>query len=78
MYEWSDLRLFLAVARQGSTLGAAKQPGLDQTTVSRRIQALEHALGLTLFDRRSRGYRLTDRGEGWCHWPNWSKRLPTT
>jgi DNA-binding transcriptional LysR family regulator len=62
MYEWSDLRLFLAVVRAGSTLGAAKSLGLNQTTVSRRMQALEHALGMSLFDRRTRGYRLTEQG----------------
>ncbi len=63
MYDWSDLRLFLAVARAGSTLGAAKALAVNQTTVSRRMQALERALGLTLFERRTRGYRLTDQGK---------------
>jgi len=62
MYEWSDLRLFLAVARAGSTLSASKSLGLNQTTVSRRMGVLEHALGLTLFDRQTRGYRLTEHG----------------
>ncbi len=63
MYEWSDIRLFLAVVRAGSTLGAAKSLGVNQTTVSRRMQMLEHQLGLTLFDRQTRGYRLTENGE---------------
>ena len=63
MYEWSDIRLFLAVVREGSTLGAAKSLGVNQTTVSRRMQILEHQLGLTLFDRQTSGYRLTKNGE---------------
>lgn len=62
MYEWSDLRIFLAVIRAGSTLGAARALGLNQTTVSRRIQLLEHQLGLALFARRSTGYALTEHG----------------
>ncbi len=62
MYEWSDLRIFLAVIRAGSTLAAARALGLNQTTVSRRIQVLEHQLGLALFARRSTGYALTEHG----------------
>ncbi|WP_162913929.1 LysR family transcriptional regulator [Taklimakanibacter lacteus] len=62
MYEWSDLRIFLAVVRAGSTLGAARGLGMNQTTVSRRIQVLEHQLGLALFARRSTGYALTEHG----------------
>jgi DNA-binding transcriptional LysR family regulator len=59
MFEWGDLRHFLAVARGGSTLAAAKLLGVNQTTVARRIAALEEALGETLFDRAAGGYRLT-------------------
>lgn len=62
MFEWSDIRIMLAVARAGSTLGAAKCLGMNQTTVSRRIQSLEHALGLTLFERDTRGYAPTSNG----------------
>ncbi|HWL86463.1 MAG TPA: LysR family transcriptional regulator [Polyangiaceae bacterium] len=60
MYEWGDLRIFLAVARQGSTVAAARTLGVNQTTVARRIAALEAALGVRLFDRRQDGYRLTE------------------
>lgn len=63
MFDWGDVRVFLAVARAGSTLQAAHGLGINQTTVSRRIQALEAALGLTLFVRRSTGYSLTSHGE---------------
>lgn len=58
MLEWSDLRHFLAVARTGSTLAAARELGVNQTTCARRIAALEQALGLTLFERGREGYRL--------------------
>jgi DNA-binding transcriptional LysR family regulator len=61
--DWNDLRYFLAVARKGSTLAAAKTLRVSQTTVARRIAALEDALGLPLFDRRQAGYSLTPTGE---------------
>lgn len=62
MFDWNDLRLFLAVARHGSTNAAARALGLNQTTVSRRIEVLEHQLGLSLFIRTTRGYALTEQG----------------
>jgi DNA-binding transcriptional LysR family regulator len=61
--DWNDLRYFLAVARSGSTLSAAKTLRVSQTTVARRIAALEKALGLPLFDRRQAGYALTPTGD---------------
>ena len=63
MYDWNDIRIFLMVAAEGSTLGASKKLGINQTTVSRRIQALERALDLTLFERDTRGHSLTAQGE---------------
>ena len=63
MYEWSDLRIFLAVAREGSTLAASRMLNMNQTTVSRRIEALEHALGLALFTRTTRGFAPTPQGQ---------------
>lgn len=62
MFEWSDLRHFLAVAKSGSTLSAAKILGVNQTTVARRIAALEDALGEKLFEKTAGGYRLTELG----------------
>lgn len=62
MFEWGDLRHFLAVARNGSTLSAGKILGVNQTTVARRIAALEEAIGEKLFDRTAGGYRLTEIG----------------
>ena len=63
MFDWNDLRYFLAVARSGSTLAAARDLHISQTTVARRVTALEQDLKLTLFDRRQAGYALTPDGE---------------
>ena len=63
MFDWNDLRYFLAVARNGSTLAAAKALGLSQSTVHRRLTALETDLGRRLFHRRATGYQLTKLGE---------------
>ena len=54
--------MFLAVLDTGSTLQASKTLGMAQPTVARRIEALEHALGLSLFERDTRGYRVTPDG----------------
>lgn len=61
-FDWNDARYLIAVARAGSTLGAARALGVNQTTVARRIEALEQGLGVALFERRADGYRLTERG----------------
>ncbi len=60
---WDDARVFLAVEREKTLRGAARTLNLDQATVGRRIAALEHALGATLFLRTSEGYALTAAGE---------------
>lgn len=62
-YVWNDLKYLLAVAERGSTLAAARALGANQTTIARRIAALEEALGTALFERRQAGYRLTATGE---------------
>ncbi|MCG2842314.1 LysR family transcriptional regulator [Sandaracinobacter sp. RS1-74] len=59
---WDDARVFLAIARTGSLSGAAASLGTGLATVSRQIERLEAALGLTLFSRHQNGYRLTDDG----------------
>ncbi|WP_426161992.1 LysR family transcriptional regulator [Pseudoduganella sp. R-34] len=60
--DWNDLRYFLAVTAAGSLSAAARSLGVEHTTVSRRIEALENMLGLRLFDRFARGWSLTDAG----------------
>lgn len=62
MFDWNDLRHFLAVARTGSTLAAARRLGVNQTTCARRLQALEEALGQRLFDKVQGGRVLTETG----------------
>ena len=61
--DWNDLRYFLAVARAGSTLAAGRELRVSQTTVARRIAALERALAFPLFEKRQAGYALTPAGE---------------
>tara|TARA_R110002096_G_scaffold16898_9_gene57952 strand:- start:75082 stop:75993 length:912 start_codon:yes stop_codon:yes gene_type:complete len=56
---WDDLRYILAVAKTGSLSKAAAQLDCDHTTVGRRIESAEKALGLTLFVRTPKGYRPT-------------------
>lgn len=60
---WDDTRIFLALQRAGTLRSAARAAGVDQATVGRRVAALEHALGATLFLRTSEGYVLTPAGE---------------
>jgi DNA-binding transcriptional LysR family regulator len=62
LLDWNDIGIFLAVAREGSTLAASRKLNINQTTVGRRIQVLETALGLVLFERDTRGYSLTTQG----------------
>ena len=60
---WDDVRIFLAVARSGQILGAAKSLGLNHATVARRLTALEEALGSKLFMRKTVGSELSGEGE---------------
>lgn len=62
MLDWNDLRYFLAVADHGSTLSAGRALRVSQTTVARRIAALEEALGHPVFEKRQAGYLLTTDG----------------
>ena len=63
MFDWNDLQYLLAVARQGSTLAAARELGVNQSTVHRRVAELERQLKLRLVHRHPTGYRLTEIGE---------------
>lgn len=60
---WSDLRLVLALQREGTLRAAAKALRLSHPTVSRRIAELQSQLGVQLFEREGRVLRLTDAGE---------------
>ncbi|WP_281017820.1 MULTISPECIES: LysR family transcriptional regulator [unclassified Minwuia] len=56
------LRLFRAVARDGTLTGAARILNISQSAVSTQIKALETALGHDLFERRGRNLVLTEAG----------------
>jgi DNA-binding transcriptional LysR family regulator len=61
--EWSDIKIFLAIARAGTLGAAARTLGLTQPTMGRRLKALEAAVGQTLFQRTTEGFVLTDEGQ---------------
>jgi LysR family transcriptional activator of nhaA len=56
------LRLFQAVALDGTLTGAARRLNLSQSALSTQLRALEASLGHDLFDRRGRGLHLTEAG----------------
>ena len=60
---WDDTRIFLAVARHGQLLAAARALGVNHATVARRLSALEADLKVKLVDRRTTGSALTEAGE---------------
>ncbi len=62
-FTWDDLQFFLAVARTGQLSTAARQLRSSHATVSRRIDRLEFALKVKLFERNPRGYVLTVMGQ---------------
>ena len=63
MFDWDDLRHFLAAARATSFSAASGRLGVDTATVSRRVARLETALKATLFVRSAVGLQLTSAGE---------------
>ncbi len=63
VFEWDDLRIFLAVLRGRSVRAASKLLGVSHSTVSRRLQAMEQQVGVKLFVRQAEGFVLTEVGE---------------
>jgi len=63
MKQWDDLRLFLAVAKNGTLTGAADELELNVATLHRRLKSFEEGFGISLFEKGPRGYRLTNAGE---------------
>lgn len=63
MFDWENIRHFLAVARAGTLSGAARVLHVDHATVSRRVAALEAELQVALVERLPRSCRLTAMGE---------------
>jgi len=63
--DWEDVRLFLAIADQGSLTEAARHLRIGQPTVSRRLAELEERVGYALFERGVEGTSVTSHGERW-------------
>jgi DNA-binding transcriptional LysR family regulator len=63
MFDWNDIKHFLALARHGSTIAAGKALGVNQSTVQRRLAELENRMGRQLVIRTASGYRLTEFGK---------------
>ena len=61
--DWDDFRFFAELVRHGNLSATARRLRADHSTVSRRIDSLERALKIKLFDRLPRGYVLTAEGE---------------
>jgi DNA-binding transcriptional LysR family regulator len=62
--DWDNVRVFLAVAREGSMRAAGRALGLSQPTIACRLAAFEAGFGgLALFDRLPEGMRLSAAGE---------------
>ena len=60
--EWSDFKILLALSRAGSVVGAARELQVDNSTVSRRLAALEEAVGAKLIIRGGREFSWTAEG----------------
>lgn len=61
--EWNDLYIVLAVCRHGTLSGAARELGINHSTVFRRINGIEDKIGVRLFERLPTGYVMTEAGE---------------
>lgn len=62
-FAWDDLRYALAVARTGALPAAARDLGINHSTIFRRLNALETKLGTRIFERLPSGFRPTEAGE---------------
>jgi len=60
---WDDIKVLGLLAKHGTVRATAKVLKIHHTTVSRRIEELENAVGARLFDRLPEGYALTEAGE---------------
>lgn len=63
-----DLRLFCAVARHRSFAATARELGVSNALVSKRIAVLEATLAATLLHRTTRSVALTEPGETVLQW----------
>jgi DNA-binding transcriptional LysR family regulator len=63
MLDWNDLRLAVVLARERTLTRTARALGLSQPTASRRLTAIEGALGTKLFLKSAKGYTPTRAGQ---------------
>ena len=61
-FDWNDISLLLALARDGNMSAAGRNLGVDPSTISRRLVAAEAALETRLFIRDNTGYHATEAG----------------
>ena len=64
--DWEDIKSFAVTAEAGSVRRAARELKIHHSTISRRIDNLEHALGTRLFDRHPEGFVLNAAGEAFA------------
>lgn len=60
--DWNSLKVFLAISRNGSLSGAAKELVVNHSTIFRRLSAFEETIGGKLFERINNSYELTTLG----------------
>jgi len=63
IFDWNRARAFLVTAEEGSLSAAARALRMTQPTLGRQVDALEHELGVLLFERAGRGLVLTPAGQ---------------
>jgi len=61
--DWDKIRLFYEVVSAGNFTRAGEKLGVNQSSISRQISALEHELKVPLFHRHPRGLVLTEHGD---------------
>ncbi|OUR73029.1 LysR family transcriptional regulator [Methylophaga sp. 41_12_T18] len=61
--DWNSLKIFIAITNSGSLSGAAKELGVNHSTIFRRLNSFEDELGGRLFERINNRYELTAMGE---------------
>lgn len=60
---WDDVRVILAICREGSLVGAARALRQDHSTLFRKLNRIEERAGVRFFERLPTGYAMTDAGE---------------
>src|SRR6478735_5620880 len=61
-FTFRQLQYFIAVAEQGTVSGAAQALSISQSSITEAVKELESDLGVTLFERHSRGLTITHNG----------------